>query len=269
MALSGITQARDLIQAAVARAGYSQDLDALLRGLVDGDLSFDQQLAQARTRSEFFDDFLAAAIDGRISSTAGSGTGNAAATTVAGALNGQVTLKSASDDGAHGANFSTMTFDQLNYKASQGRLVAEARFKIDDVSEAFFFMGFTDTISTTVEGPIFMNGADIDSDATDAAGLLWDVDATTDVVYVGGVKNGTDTAPVSSAKVLADNTWYTFRVEIDTNGTVFGFIDGVAVGSVANAITTSVAITPAIFIGNRSANQVTLTLDYWAVAGAR
>src|SRR5262245_51114307 len=43
------------------------------------------------------------------STTAGSGTGNQVATTVAASINGTVTLKSASDDGAHSANFSALT----------------------------------------------------------------------------------------------------------------------------------------------------------------
>jgi hypothetical protein len=44
---------------------------------------------------------------------------------------------------------------------------------------------------------------------------------------------------------------------------VQGFINGTAIGvPVANAVTATVALTPAIIIGNRSANQVTATIDY-------
>lgn len=214
----------------------------------------------------FFDDFLAALIDTRISSTAGAGTGNAAATTVAGAVGGVVTLKSASDDGTHAQNFSMITLDQLNFKANQGGLIVEARLAIDDVSEAYFFIGFTDTISTTVEGPIFMAAGDIDSDATDACGVVYDIDATTDRFTQGGVKNNADTVPVIGDTAPADNVKFTVRVEVTPEGAVRGFINGSPIGDwTANAVTASTALTPCIVIGNRSANQVTASIDYlWA-----
>ncbi len=221
-------------------------------------------------KSTFSDDFLAAGIDSRISSTAGAGTGNAAAATVANGLNGEITLKSASDDGTHAQNCSTLTLDQLNYKANQGGLVMEARVKIDDVSEAVLFVGFTDTISTTVELPIFLNAADLDSDATDACGVVYDVDATTDQFCHGGVKAGTDTTPAFSGTAPVDATYFIVRVEVSAAGAVTGYINGTAIGAaVANAITETVAVTPAIVIGNRSANQVTATVDYFWAQGNR
>lgn len=211
----------------------------------------------------FFDDFLAAAIDARISSTAGSGTGNQAATTVANGLNGRITLTSASDDGTHAANCTSLTLDQLNFKASEGNLVLETRLSIDDVSEAVLFVGFTDVISTTVELPIFLNAADLDSDATDACGIVYDVDATTDQWCHGGVKAGTDTTPAFSGTAPVDATMVTLRVEVTSAGAVRGFVNGTAIGAaVANAVTTTVALTPCIVVGNRSANQVIATVDY-------
>lgn len=263
MALT-LTQSRERLASILARTG-SKDLQEVLGALLDGDLHGEATLQDLRARSTFYDDFLAAGIDTRLSSTAGAGTGNAAATTVAGAVNGHVTLKSASDDGTHAQNFSAITFDQLNWKANQGGCVFEMRAAINDVSEAYLFFGFTDTISTTVEGPIYMNAAVIDSDATNAAGLVYDVDATTDVFYLGGVKADTDTDPLSSGKAPADNEWFTLRVELGVNGEVTGYINGAKIGTVANAVTASTALTPAIVIGNRSANQVTLTIDYIAV----
>jgi hypothetical protein len=267
MALT-LDQVRKRLSHVRAKSG-NKDLDDVLRAIVEGDLELDATLIDLRARSFFWDDFLAAGIDARLSSTAGAGTGNAALTTVAGAENGQVTIKSASDDGTHAQNFSAATFDQLNWKANKGGLVWEMRAKISDVSEAYLFFGFTDTISTTVEGPIFMNAGVIDSDAADACGLVYDIDATTDVFYLGGVKNNTDTDPLSSGFAPADDTWFTLRVEVDVNGVVYGYINGALVGSVKDAVTATVALTPAIVIGNRSANQVTLTVDYIAAAQNR
>lgn len=156
------------------------------------------------------------------------------------------------------------TLDQLNFKANQGGCFVAARVKVDDVSEACLLIGFTDTISTTVEAPFFMNGVDIDSDATDACGLMWDVDATVDRIYLGGVKADADTVPLDSKITMADGVYREFCVALDKTGTVHGWIDGSYVGSVANAVTANVALTPFIAIGNRSANQVVATVDWFA-----
>lgn len=200
------------------------------------------------------------------STTAGAGTGNAVATTVAASINGEVTLKSASDDGTHAQNCSALTAINLGWKANQGGLSMGARLKLSDVSEAVLFVGFTDTISTTVELPIFMAAADLDSDATDACGVIYDVDATNDYFHHGGVKNGTDTTPAHNSVAPTDDTYFTVRVDVSSAGSVQGFINGKAIGDpIANAVTATTALTPAIVVGNRSANQVTATIDYiWA-----
>ena len=79
----------------------------------------------------------------------------------------------------------------------------------------------------------------------------------------GGVKNGTDTTPAFSGSAPVDNTYVILRVEVSAAGAVQGFVNGVAIGAaVANAVTATTALTPAIVIGNRSANQVTATIDY-------
>lgn len=197
------------------------------------------------------------------SSTAGSGTANAVATTVTNSLNGEVTLKSASDDGNHAANASTLTGINLGYKANQGGLVLEARLKLNDISEAALFVGFTDVISTTVELPIFLVTTAIDSDADNACGVGYDVDGTTKQFFHGGVKATTDTTPAYSGSAPVDATYFIVRVEVSATGSVTGYINGTAIGTaIANAVTITTALTPAIVIANRSANQVIATIDY-------
>lgn len=196
------------------------------------------------------------------STTAGAGTGNAAATTVAGSVNGEVTLKSASDDGTHAQNMSTFTGINTGFKANSGGLSFSARVKLDVIATGYLFVGFTDTISTTVECPIFMNGAVIDSDATNACGIVWDADATVDILYVGGVKADADTDPVGSGAVLVAGQYATLTVTVDNAGTVSGYINGTLIGTVPNAVTVTTALTPAVIVGNRSAAQITATIDW-------
>jgi hypothetical protein len=197
------------------------------------------------------------------STTAGSGTATEVATTVAASLNGEVTMKSSTDDGANSANSTTFTGINLGFKANSGGLAMEVRLKVDAITAVALFIGFTDTISTTVELPIFLVAGDIDSDATDACGVAFDTDGTTDQWFHGGVKNGTDTTPAYSGTAPVAATYVTVRVEVSATGAVQGFIDGVAIGNpVANAVTATVALTPMVVVSSRSAAARILTMDY-------
>ena len=214
----------------------------------------------------FFDDFLAAAIDARISSTAGSGAATEAATKVADSLSGEITLKSSTDDGINSANSTTITLDELNFKANQGGLVLETRLKIDAITVVALFVGFTNAISSTVELPLWKTADNIDSDAADACGIGFDTDGTTDEWFQGGVKATTDTAPTHSGSAPGINTYVTLRVEVSSAGAVTGYINGTAIGAAtANAVTATVALTPMIVVSSRSAAQRIMTIDYiWA-----
>lgn len=199
------------------------------------------------------------------SSTAGSGTGNELATTVANSINGEVTLKSASDDGANSANNTTLTGINLGYKANQGGLAIEVQLKIDDITEAYIFVGFTDVISTTVESPIsFTDGTDtLIADADNACGIVFTGDSTTQEFAHGGVKATTPTAGAFGGVAPVNDTYITLRVEVSSAGAVRGFVNGAPIGAaVANAITASTAVTPAVIVGNTAAAQTIMTIDY-------
>lgn len=198
-------------------------------------------------------------------STAGAGSGQAAEvlTIVADGIGGEATIKSSDLHASHAADLTCLSLDALNFKANQGNLVIEARLKVDDIANgAYIFVGFSDVIDTTSEAPLFFTADAIDSDAANAAGVLYDFDSTTDEWAVGGVAGNTDTAPTFAGSLPVVNTYATVRVEINSDGVVTGYIDGVLIGSVASAITVTTPLTPYIAVGNRSANQVVMTLDY-------
>ena len=262
-----LREARERIRSIFAKNG--KDAADVIRAILDGDLEGDFNLLGLRARSFFYDDFLAAAIDGRLSSTAGAGTGNAVATTVAGAINGTVTLKSASDSGTTAQNGSMITFDQLNWKANQGGCFFEARLQVDVITNCYFFVGFTDTISTTVEYPLSLSSNAVASDATNAAGIVFDTSATTDVLTLCGVKADVDTAQVKSGIAPVAATYITLGVELTAAGAAIGYINGAKFGEVANAVTITTALTPCIAVGNRAAEQKVLTIDYLAVTQNR
>lgn len=231
--------------------------------------NFDAPSTSTTYKSVFMEDFRGTWAIGDAgpadnwSTTAGSGTGNEVATTVANSINGEVTLKTASNDGAHSANATLITGINLGYKANQGGLAMEARVKLDDVTNVALFVGFTDTISTTVELPIFLNAADLDSDADNACGVIFDTDGTTAQFAHGGVKATADTTPAYSGGAPSANTYVTIRVEVSSAGAVRGYINGTAIGAaVANAVTATTALTPCVAVANRSAAQRIATIDF-------
>jgi hypothetical protein len=93
--------------------------------------------------------------------------------------------------------------------------------------------------------------------------MVFDTDATTDVWYLGGVANGTDTAPVSSGIAPVADTYQVIRVECSAAGVLEGVINGVSSGTVAAGVTVTTALTPAIVVGNRAAAQIIVTVDYF------
>ena len=246
--------------------GISNSRQVMLRdenNEMDGVAVAHAQAAAPNLKTTWFEDFLGDALPGNIVSTAGSGTGNAAAALVTSGPGGEITIVSASDDGTHAANGSFVALGLLNFLASKGNLVFEARIKVDNITSVAIFVGFSDDIST-VELPIYLTGADIDSDATNAAGLIFDTDATTDEWGLGGVKADTDTAPTFSGTAPVNDTYITVRCEIDEDGVVYGYVNGDPIidAGIAAAITVSTAIAPIIVVANRSASQRTLTIDY-------
>jgi len=199
------------------------------------------------------------------STNKGSGANTAVATTVANSLNGEVTLTSSTADGATSANAANITGINLGYKANQGGLAVEARLKIDDIVEAYVFVGFTDTIGTTVEHPIDFTDASntLISDAANACGIVFSGDATTQQWCHGGVKAGTDTTAAFSGTAPVNATYVTLRVEVSAAGAVQGFVDGVAIGAaVPAAVTITTALTPAVVVSSTAAAATVMTLDY-------
>ena len=167
---------------------------------------------------QYFTDFLGDALEDELLAGVGSGTGNAVA--LSSGVNGRVEIKTSSADAAIGANGSSLSLGALNWRADQGNLMMEARLQIDNITASMIFVGFTDALASTVEAPIFLNGADIDSDADNACGVIYDTDGTTAQWCHGGVKATVDTVPDYSGTAPVNATWVTVRVEVSAAGAV-------------------------------------------------
>ena len=217
-----------------------------------------------------FSDFNGDLIDGTtvFLGTAGSGTSNAVA--IVAGESGNLSLLSSSADAAIGANGTSLTGDNLNWRADSGGLVMETTLQVDNITEVIIFAGFTDVGSATVEAPLFITAGDLDSDATNACGIVFDTAATTDQWCHGGVKADTDTTPAFSGTAPVNATDVTLRVEVSAAGAVTGYINGTAVGvAVAEAVTATTALTPCVVVLNNSASARTVLVDYIYVQSAR
>jgi len=238
-----------------------------LTGEVNGIPNAELETIDPSQKVTYLTDWLGDLIPDEQAVTAGSGTGNAVA--LSPGAGGRLSITTASDDGLITANASAWELGALDWRADQGGLVMEARLQIDDISEAYIFIGFTDVLpSGTLEAPVFLNAGDIDSDAANACGVFYDVDATTDEWCHGGVAGDTDTVPAFSGSAPTEGAYETIRVEVSATGGVRGFIGGTAIGAeVASAVTATTPLCPVIVVANRSANAVVTLVDYvWVQA---
>lgn len=189
-------------------------------------------------------------------------------TTVANAPSGRITLTTSTADGGIEAKGAAIATIGLPFEAEEGELYAEGYFKLSDVSEAFFFFGFTDVApSGTLEESIFLSGsATLDSDAANACGVVLDKNSTKSYFYAGGVKGTTDTTPVHANDVTpSDNVFFKVQVRVSTTGVLHAWVNGTKItpdGGVAAAVTATTNLCGIASVGVRSGNQVILTVDY-------
>lgn len=129
-----------------------------------------------------------------------------------------VTLGSADDDDAE-------VVTPLNWWAGKS-CAFEARIRVSTTAIAFN-AGFADTTNEDADTlPLMYSGTTLTSKATDAAVIMADSDATTDVLYCASVNGDSDGTTTTTGVALAANTWYLVRVEIDEAGNVDFYLNG-------------------------------------------
>lgn len=214
---------------------------------------------------QLFDDFLG---DGIADQWSGAGGANspAAAPAISAGIEGKVRLTSGDATGTAADEGSTLSHE-LNWKANQGGLYLKIRANLTSVADVAVNIGFTDVKG--LEEPFSISGTTITSNATDAVCFVFDTAQTNDTWHCQGVKNGTDTAISNSGVAPTAGAYQDFEIAIDTSGTATFWIDGVQVASVANAVTTTVALTPVVHIQPRTTTSKTADVDYVFVTAKR
>lgn len=150
----------------------------------------------------------------------------------------------------------------FNFRAAEGGLAIEARVKLDAITTAGFFVGFTD--NGAFEAPIEASGVGngITTNATDAVGFLFDTRMTNANLWAVGVANDVDAVSVNTGIAPVANTYVTLRVEVDNLGNATYFINRNAVARVATAVRPSIALTPTVAATSFVAAVRNLDVDY-------
>ncbi len=146
-------------------------------------------------------------------------------------------------------------------------------FLIDNVTNAQFFIGFTDVLpATTLEAPFTLATVTYTSNATDAAGILFDSAATTDTLRLVSVANDVDgTAPIDTGKILTISVWYDIHIRINPDGSVnflvkltddTNFDLGSSYKLPAGSLRTGVNLFPIVEATARTTTSVNVSLDF-------
>jgi len=161
----------------------------------------------------------------------------------------------------------------LDWLASSGELVFEARVKLSAITNIAVFVGFTDQ-TAALEMPILSAASadTITTNATDSVGFMFDTSMTTQKWWLVGVANDVDATAINSTFAPVAATYETLRIEVSTAGVATFFRNGLRIAGapMTGAVTASIALTPVIAGFNRTTTGTpTITADYVHTAALR
>lgn len=251
------------------QAGLDDKGNLVAKGHGSG-LDNNQVLYPAPTTVALFDDFLGDVIADQWNVVVGTDTLPPAAAVLAGGIGGLLRFTTGNDGTGLAADQVQVT-SFLNWQASNGDLVLEARLKLSAITTCYAFIGFTDVI--TLEAPIISAGSanTLTSNATDAVGFMFDTRMTDDNWWLVGVATDVDATAQNTGFAPVADTFATFRVEVTSAGVAKFFYNGAPVGTaMTGAVTAAADLTPTFAVGKTSvAASMTADLDYLHVSMTR
>ena len=211
---------------------------------------------------ELRDDFLGRDIDGDLwQSRIGTDPECLQAVMLASQTSGVARLTTGDDAAATMAVNGVQMHSDLNWKAAQGGLVWEAKVTMSAITSVCVFIGLTDQIAA-LEMPFTLSGTTLTSNASDAVGVLFDTDATTDDWWLVGVAADVDATKQDAAVAPVASTFETWRIELTTAGVATFYRNGSVIGSaMTGAVTASVLLTPVVAAFSRTATSRTVDID--------
>lgn len=144
-------------------------------------------------------------------------------------------------------------------------VVVETKVLMSDISETMFGLFLTDaTTETSPAVPIDYSGGTLATDAANAVGIIADGDDTVNgegsIVGVN-VKASVLGTAIDSGTDWADAVWHTLRIELDPDGDATFYLDGVAFGYTATALTSGTALCVMLCVANRGSAAETVYVD--------
>lgn len=188
-------------------------------------------------------------------------------------LNGVIQLTTTDED-IHCIGFQTGTMFDVGKMAP---IVLEARVRPAEITTGEVFIGFSDVCTdlAIIEGALFHgNTVTITNTASDGCGFLQSSELTDASDWHAVYNGGTATAVTVSTSLDLDDPqvvgdWQILRLEIDPNGTVRWYIDGVLKKTVEGAVSTSTDLCAHLLVESKTTAVKTLDVDYFLVEANR
>lgn len=215
------------------------------------------------SRVTFFDDFLGDVVADQWNAVEGTDSATSDFAILAGGIGGVARLTTGDAGTGIAADMEQIT-QALQWQASNGDLVIQARLKLSAITTCYAFIGFTDL--TTFEAPIISASSanTITTNASDAVGFMFDTNMTDDKWWLVGVAGDTDATAQNTTYAPVADTYATFRVEVSSTGVAAFFYNGAQVGTLmTGAVTAATDLTPTICVSKLSvAASMTMDVDY-------
>lgn len=215
------------------------------------------------SRIAWTDDFLGDVIADQWNLVEGTDSATSDAAILAGGIGGVLRVTTGDAGTGLAADLAQLT-QALQWQASNGDLVFQARVKVGRITDAYFFLGFTDVV--TLEAPIISAGSadTITTTATDAVGIMFDTRMTTDKWWLVGVANDVDATLQNSTFAPVADDYETWRIEVSSAGAATFYRNGTQVGTtMTGAVTAGVDLTPTLAFGNLTGTvSILADIDY-------
>lgn len=188
------------------------------------------------------------------------------------ALSGVVRLTSANTD----QDFTFIGTDICFDVALMGPIVIEARVRFVDLDTKVAFIGLTSvlTLDEQIDDIIDAGTTTITLTAANLCGFLLSSELTDDEDWHGVHNGGSTTGVTDSTAIDLDDDavageWQVLRLEVDPNGTVRWYIDGVLKQTVVGAVSTSTDMAVCCGVGANTTELSIMDVDFLLVEANR
>lgn len=191
----------------------------------------------------FLDHFDGAVLSNRWAVLKGSD-GSAVNPAITVAAGGKVRLTNASAGTASMAVGGAQIVTARNWEVDKTGFLMGGSLQMSTLTNMSVYFGMTDKV--TLEAAFSLSGGTLTSNATDGFGFLYDDAATAKTWKCVGVANNVDATIYDTGIAPTAAIDDVFAIEVDASGNATFYLNGVAVYTMAGAVTPTVALTPSV-----------------------